>query len=274
VRVMVSLDAARLRPSREKASGGDSSVGVATLMGGGAREGAVEAAPWRPPARPPAGPAAARVARAWAAGRGRPAGRAGAGRDARRMVGVDGERRETGRREQVASEEEPSDSSFIPMFYFSAHPSPSSPTHTPTSLCSTMGAGGEGPSTHAAAGPSSAVVDPFASTKGGFTLSASDAAEPILRDNPDRFILLPITYPEVWAMYKKAEASFWTGGLREWRWRACGGPAETGRARQFAHGASDSFGKGRPARPAQAPAAPPPTLHGLWSGLPKPLRDA
>jgi len=242
------------------------------LMGGGAREGAGEAAPWRPPARPPAGPAAARVTRAWAADRGRPAGRAGAGRDARRMVGVDGERRETGRGDVSEERSRPTALSFLCSI--SACPSPSSPTHTPTSLCSTMGAGGEGPSTHAAAGPSSAVVDPFASTKGGFTLSASDAAEPILRDNPDRFILLPITYPEVWAMYKKAEASFWTGALREWRWRACGGSAETGRARQFAHGASDSFGKGRPARPAQAPAAPPPTLHGLWSGLPKPLRGA
>lgn len=34
--------------------------------------------------------------------------------------------------------------------------------------------------------------------------------EPLLRENPDRFVILPIQYPAVWAMYKKAMASFWT----------------------------------------------------------------
>ena len=34
--------------------------------------------------------------------------------------------------------------------------------------------------------------------------------EPILRRTDDRFVLFPIEYPEVWKMYKKAEASFWT----------------------------------------------------------------
>eukprot|EP00039_Didymoeca_costata_P023496 m.7327 g.7327 ORF g.7327 m.7327 type:complete len:367 (-) comp3695_c0_seq1:502-1602(-) len=34
--------------------------------------------------------------------------------------------------------------------------------------------------------------------------------EPLLQDNPRRFVILPIEYPEVWAMYKKAEASIWT----------------------------------------------------------------
>lgn len=34
--------------------------------------------------------------------------------------------------------------------------------------------------------------------------------EPILVDNPNRFVLFPIKYHEVWQMYKKAEASFWT----------------------------------------------------------------
>lgn len=37
-----------------------------------------------------------------------------------------------------------------------------------------------------------------------------DAAEPLLRDNPDRFCLFPIKHAKVWEMYKKAEASFWT----------------------------------------------------------------
>ncbi len=34
--------------------------------------------------------------------------------------------------------------------------------------------------------------------------------EPILAENPNRFVLLPIQYPRVWEWYKKAEASFWT----------------------------------------------------------------
>lgn len=34
--------------------------------------------------------------------------------------------------------------------------------------------------------------------------------EPLLQDNPDRFVVLPIQYPVVWDMYKKAMASFWT----------------------------------------------------------------
>ncbi|XP_064624705.1 ribonucleoside-diphosphate reductase small chain-like isoform X1 [Lineus longissimus] len=34
--------------------------------------------------------------------------------------------------------------------------------------------------------------------------------EPLLRDNPRRFVVFPIQYPDIWAMYKKAEASFWT----------------------------------------------------------------
>ncbi|KAI3867535.1 hypothetical protein MKX03_031762 [Papaver bracteatum] len=34
--------------------------------------------------------------------------------------------------------------------------------------------------------------------------------EPILTPNPDRFCMFPIQYPQIWEMYKKAEASFWT----------------------------------------------------------------
>ncbi|GAM27767.1 hypothetical protein SAMD00019534_109430 [Acytostelium subglobosum LB1] len=34
--------------------------------------------------------------------------------------------------------------------------------------------------------------------------------EPLLRENKDRFVLFPIKYPDIWNMYKKAEASFWT----------------------------------------------------------------
>jgi ribonucleoside-diphosphate reductase beta chain len=34
--------------------------------------------------------------------------------------------------------------------------------------------------------------------------------EPILQENPNRFVLFPIQNNEVWQMYKQAEASFWT----------------------------------------------------------------
>ncbi|KAI3813086.1 hypothetical protein L1987_17802 [Smallanthus sonchifolius] len=34
--------------------------------------------------------------------------------------------------------------------------------------------------------------------------------EPLLAPNPDRFCMFPIHYPQIWEMYKKAEASFWT----------------------------------------------------------------
>jgi len=34
--------------------------------------------------------------------------------------------------------------------------------------------------------------------------------EPMLVENPNRFVLFPIQYQKIWEMYKKAEASFWT----------------------------------------------------------------
>lgn len=34
--------------------------------------------------------------------------------------------------------------------------------------------------------------------------------EPILHENKDRFVLFPIRHGQIWEMYKKAEASFWT----------------------------------------------------------------
>ncbi|NP_042072.2 Ribonucleoside-diphosphate reductase small chain [Variola virus] len=34
--------------------------------------------------------------------------------------------------------------------------------------------------------------------------------EPILAKNPNRFVIFPIQYHDIWNMYKKAEASFWT----------------------------------------------------------------
>jgi ribonucleoside-diphosphate reductase subunit M2 len=42
------------------------------------------------------------------------------------------------------------------------------------------------------------------------TIKPSEADEPLLQENPQRFVLFPIKYHEIWQMYKKAEASFWT----------------------------------------------------------------
>lgn len=38
----------------------------------------------------------------------------------------------------------------------------------------------------------------------------TQVAEPILDDNPGRFVLFPIQHDDIWAFYKKSEASFWT----------------------------------------------------------------
>jgi ribonucleoside-diphosphate reductase beta chain len=38
----------------------------------------------------------------------------------------------------------------------------------------------------------------------------SQENELLLRENKDRFVILPINYPQIWEMYKKCEASFWT----------------------------------------------------------------
>jgi ribonucleoside-diphosphate reductase subunit M2 len=41
-------------------------------------------------------------------------------------------------------------------------------------------------------------------------LKALEKEEPLLIENPRRFVVLPIHYPDIWQYYKKAEASFWT----------------------------------------------------------------
>ncbi len=41
-----------------------------------------------------------------------------------------------------------------------------------------------------------------AENEGRFTI------EPLLKENPHRFVLFPIQHADIWQMYKKAEASF------------------------------------------------------------------
>lgn len=50
-----------------------------------------------------------------------------------------------------------------------------------------------------------------------------DTDEPLLRSNPNRYVMFPIQYRDIWLMYKKHEASFWTAeeldltqDLRDW----------------------------------------------------------
>ena len=38
----------------------------------------------------------------------------------------------------------------------------------------------------------------------------TEAQEPILQENPNRFVLFPIEHNDIWQIYKQAEASFWT----------------------------------------------------------------
>ncbi|TND09922.1 MAG: ribonucleoside-diphosphate reductase subunit M2 [Bacteroidetes bacterium] len=38
----------------------------------------------------------------------------------------------------------------------------------------------------------------------------AESNEPLLEENKDRFVLFPVKYRDIWEMYKKAEASFWT----------------------------------------------------------------
>ena len=42
-----------------------------------------------------------------------------------------------------------------------------------------------------------------------YTMSSS-TVEPLLQKNPNRFVMFPIEYHDVWAMYKQAVGSFWT----------------------------------------------------------------
>merc|ERR1711920_335170 len=41
-------------------------------------------------------------------------------------------------------------------------------------------------------------------------IKKTEVEEPLLAENPRRFVILPIQYGDIWQMYKKAQASFWT----------------------------------------------------------------
>ena len=35
-----------------------------------------------------------------------------------------------------------------------------------------------------------------------------ESEEPLLQENPRRFVLFPITHPDIWQFYKKAEGTY------------------------------------------------------------------
>ncbi|GMI46671.1 hypothetical protein TrCOL_g1621 [Triparma columacea] len=55
-----------------------------------------------------------------------------------------------------------------------------------------------------------AVVSPNQSAHKQQELAGFAQPEPLLMDNPGRFVIFPIQHEDIWEMYKKAEASFWT----------------------------------------------------------------
>ncbi|XP_050433653.1 ribonucleoside-diphosphate reductase subunit M2 B-like [Adelges cooleyi] len=42
-----------------------------------------------------------------------------------------------------------------------------------------------------------------------YRVNFDSTIEPLLKENPRRFVIFPIIYDDIWAMYKKQEASFW-----------------------------------------------------------------
>ena len=79
------------------------------------------------------------------------------------------------------------------------------------------GGGGDGGEA-AAAVVQSPVPQPVAAAAAAATAVGKEEAreaegewvEPICRNDPSRFILFPMKHPDLWEMYKRHEASFWT----------------------------------------------------------------
>lgn len=51
---------------------------------------------------------------------------------------------------------------------------------------------------------------PLSNIKAENVVVDSVCDEPILKSNPNRFVLFPIKYNDIWNMYKQHKASFWT----------------------------------------------------------------
>ena len=64
----------------------------------------------------------------------------------------------------------------------------------------------------------------FKSSKSKYKLKEDVSPEPLLSEESKRYALFPIKYNDIWKMYKKAEASFWTTeeldlvqDMRDWK---------------------------------------------------------
>lgn len=58
--------------------------------------------------------------------------------------------------------------------------------------------------------PSEPVIELVEPTEFKLKELRGEIDEPMLRDNPGRFVILPIQHDDIWVMYKKAESCFWT----------------------------------------------------------------
>ncbi|GAB5031172.1 ribonucleoside-diphosphate reductase small chain [Nannochloropsis oceanica] len=80
------------------------------------------------------------------------------------------------------------------------------------------GGGGEGGGRAEAAVKQSPAPQPAAAAAASGTVMGKEEArkvegewvEPICRNDPSRFVLFPMKHPDLWEMYKRHEASFWT----------------------------------------------------------------
>lgn len=50
----------------------------------------------------------------------------------------------------------------------------------------------------------------FSRNTPNFKRKMTKQVEPLLEENPNRFVLFPIEHDDIWSFYKKSEASFWT----------------------------------------------------------------
>ncbi|KAH8834052.1 ribonucleotide reductase small subunit [Flagelloscypha sp. PMI_526] len=60
--------------------------------------------------------------------------------------------------------------------------------------------------------PAGSDIDEFEALRAQYVgeVDLPESEEPLLKESKRRFVLFPIQYHEIWQMYKKAEASFWT----------------------------------------------------------------
>lgn len=49
----------------------------------------------------------------------------------------------------------------------------------------------------------------FSAIKSEPTMKFDPQLEPLLRENPKRFVIFPIQYKDIWDMYKKVRISTW-----------------------------------------------------------------